>query len=143
MKLVFLSILLMATSFVKAQDSSKSKAHSDTSNSIIVNGKTFAKIEIESDYPGGTNAWSKFLQANLQYPNKAVRKKIEGMVVVQFIIDKDGSVSNIEAISGPEYGGLREEAVRVIKISGNWKPAVQNGKKVKSYKKQPIQFRLQ
>jgi protein TonB len=61
---------------------------------------------------------------------------------VQFIVDMEGKVSNVEAISGPETGGLREEAVNVIKKSGRWEPAIQNGRKVKSYKKQPITFRL-
>jgi len=46
------------------------------------------------------------------------------------------------AISGPEQGGLREEAIRVIKKSGQWTPAVQNGRYVKSYKRQPVIFRI-
>jgi len=60
---------------------------------------------------------------------------------VQFIVDKQGVVSDVEAISGPNE--LREEAVRVIKKSGQWTPAVQNGRQVKSYKKQPIIFQFQ
>lgn len=52
----------------------------------------------------------------------------------------DGEVSDIEAISGPTEGGLREEAVRVIKKSGKWVPAISHGRKVKSYKRQPIIF---
>jgi protein TonB len=51
-------------------------------------------------------------------------------------------VSDVTAISGPETGGLREEAVRVIKKSGKWTAAIQNGRQVKSYKKQPIVFKL-
>jgi protein TonB len=145
MKIVFSYILLIFFLNSEAQDISKQKSVTDTSyaKKITINNKSVAKIEIESDYPGGANAWARFLQANLQYPNKAIRKKIEGTVVVQFIVDKDGSVSDIQAISGPENGGLKEEAIRVIKISGNWRPAVQDGRKVKSYKKQPITFRLQ
>ena len=61
--------------------------------------------------------------------------EIQGAVVVQFIVDKGGMVSDVEAISGPQE--LRDEAVRVIKKSGKWTPAVQNGRQVKSYKKQP------
>ena len=60
---------------------------------------------------------------------------------MQFIVDKEGAVSDVEAISGPNE--LRAEAIRVIKKSGKWEPAVQNGRKVKSYKKQPITFRLE
>jgi protein TonB len=72
-----------------------------------------------------------------------VNNEILGTVVVQFIVDKEGNVSDVSAISGPSEGGLRDEAVRVIKKSGKWTPAVQNGRQVKSYKKQPIVFKLE
>lgn len=98
------------------------------------------KVEIESDYPGGPTAWQRFLNRNLRYPQEAIDNEIQGAVVVQFIVDKEGNVSDVEAVSGPPE--LRIEAVRVIKKSGKWTPAVQNGRKVKSYKKQPIGFRL-
>jgi periplasmic protein TonB len=103
--------------------------------------KTFTKVEIESDYPGGTAAWQRYLQKNLQYPEEAQNAEVQGQVVVKFIVDKEGKVSEVEAISGPNE--LREEAMRVIRKSGSWTPAVQNGRKVKSYKSQPINFRLE
>ncbi|MGB8194463.1 MAG: TonB family protein [Chitinophagaceae bacterium] len=103
--------------------------------------KTFTKVEIESEYPGGASAWQRYLNKNLRYPQDAIDNEIQGTVVVQFIVDKAGSVSDVEAISGPNE--LRDEAVRVIKKSGTWTPAVQNGRQVKSYKKQPIVFRLE
>jgi periplasmic protein TonB len=105
--------------------------------------KTFTKVEIESDYPGGPAAWLRYLNKNFRYPDDAVNNDIQGTVVVQFIVDKEGNVSDVQAISGPSEGGLREEAVRVIKKSGQWTAAVQNGRKVKSYKKQPIVFKLE
>jgi protein TonB len=97
-------------------------------------------VEIESEYPGGLTAWRRFLDRNLRYPQEAVDQGIEGFVTVQFVVDKEGNVSNVEAVSGPQE--LRGEAVRVIKRSGKWTPAIQNGHKVKSYKKQPIGFRI-
>jgi protein TonB len=105
--------------------------------------KTFTKVEIESEFPGGAAAWLRYMNKNLRYPDDAVNNEIQGTVVVQFIVDKEGNVSDVQAISGPENGGLREEAVRVIKKSGKWTPAVQNGRQVKSYKKQPIVFKLE
>jgi len=99
--------------------------------------RTFTKVEIESGYPGGPTAWQRFLNRNFHYPEVDA----QGTVVVQFIVDKDGNVSEVEAISGPEE--LRPEAVRVIKKSGKWTPAIQNGRQVKSFKKQPILFRLE
>lgn len=103
--------------------------------------KTFTKVEIESEYPGGPAAWQRYLNKTLRYPQDAIDNEIQGTVVIQFIVDKEGNVSDVEAISGPEE--LRGEAVRVIKKSGKWTPAVQNGRQVKSYKKQPIVFRLE
>jgi protein TonB len=103
--------------------------------------KTFTKVEIESDYPGGPAAWQRYLNKTLRYPQDAIDNEVQGTVVIQFIVDKEGNVSDVEAISGPEE--LRSEAVRVIRKSGKWTPAVQNGRQVKSYKKQPIVFRLE
>ncbi|MHA4809563.1 energy transducer TonB [Flavitalea flava] len=104
--------------------------------------KTFIKVEVESSYPGGVGAWSRFLHKELRYPEEAQNNEIQGPVVVQFIVDKEGNVSEVKAISGPEKGGLREEAVRVIKKSGKWTAAIQNGHTVKSYKNQPIGFSM-
>ena len=79
--------------------------------------KTFTKVEIESEFPGGAAAWLRYLNKNLRYPDDAVNNEIQGTVVVQFIVDKEGNVSDVQAISGPDNGGLRDEAVRVIKKS--------------------------
>lgn len=103
----------------------------------------FSKVEIESFYPGGVSAWMRYLNKTFRYPNEAQEANLQGTVTVQFIVDTDGNVSDVIAISGPETGGLREEAVRVIKKSGKWTPAIQNGRQVKSYKKQPITFKLE
>jgi len=88
--------------------------------------QTFTKVEIESSYPGGAAAWQRYLIKTLRYPQEAQDNEIQGAVVVQFIVDKTGTVSDVEAVSGPQE--LRDEAVRVIKRSGKWTPAVQNGR---------------
>lgn len=103
--------------------------------------KIHLTVEIESEYPGGLEAWKRFLIKTTRYPDDAIEKEIQGTVLVQFIVDRDGVVSDVVAVSGPEE--LRPEAVRVIKKSGQWKPAEQNGRKVKSYKRQPVVFRLE
>ena len=102
----------------------------------------WTKVEIESTYPSGPEGWLRFLNKNLHYPEEAQNIEVQGVVMVQFIVDEKGNVSNVQAVSGPESGGLREEAVRVIKKSGNWTAAIQNGRQVKSYKRQPITFRM-
>jgi TonB family protein len=98
------------------------------------------KVGVESSFPGGFHAWVQYLSENLQYPKKAIKRKIEGTVVVQFIVEKDGRVTDVEAISGDPL--LMEEAVRIIKSSPDWIPARGDGKPLKSYKKQPIAFSL-
>lgn len=102
----------------------------------------FMPVEIEASFPGGASAWLRFLNKNLQYSSDAQDRGIQGTVVVQFVVDKDGNVSDVQAISGPEEGGLKEEAVRVIRKSGKWTPGVQNGRYVKSYKRQPVIFQI-
>jgi protein TonB len=102
----------------------------------------YTDVQIESTYPGGVPAWARFLNKNFRYPDAAVSEGVTGTVLVRFIVDKDGNVSDVEAVSGPDKDGLREEAVRVIKKSSKWVPAVQNGRNVKSYKWQPVTFVL-
>lgn len=102
----------------------------------------FTKVEIEADYPGGSQAYLRFLTKAFRYPEEAQAKEIQGTVIVQFKVAADGNISDVRAISGPDSGGLKEEAVRVIRSSGKWLPAMQNGHAVASIKKQPIIFRL-
>lgn len=101
---------------------------------------THYKVEVESRFPGGSHAWVQYLSENLRYPKKAMKRKIEGTVVVQFIVEKDGRVTDVEASSGDPL--LTDEAVRIVKSSPDWIPAKGDGKPLKSYKKQPISFSL-
>jgi periplasmic protein TonB len=105
---------------------------------------TFKKIEIESEYPGGVRGWLSFLNHNLRYPDDAVNNNLMGIVVIEFIVDKDGSVLPTSlAVRQSVAISLDEESLRVIYKSGSWVPAVQSGRNVKSYKLQPIVFRLE
>lgn len=92
-----------------------------------------------------TNAgWESHLRNNLKYPNAAREAEIEGRVYVKFVVEKDGSVSNVTVTRGGNLGyGLPEEAIRVIKSSPKWKPGVQGGHPVRSYMQVPITFKLQ
>jgi len=102
--------------------------------------RLFMKVEVESEYPGGPPAWQRYLHKNFNYPEEAVNNDIQGTVVVRFIVDREGNVSDVEAISGPNE--LRDEAMRVIRKSGKWVPTLQNGRQVKSYKSQSVQFKI-
>jgi len=98
--------------------------------------------DTESDYPGGVKGWQNYLLHNLHYPDRAVNAEIMGDVLVRFVIDSDGTVLKPEIFHSVEYS-LDEEALRIILNSKKWSPEVHSGKKVKSYKVQPIRFRLQ
>jgi TonB family protein len=95
----------------------------------------------ESEYPGGAAQWLRFLNKTLRYPENAFKNKIEGTVVVQFIIDEEGNPIDLKVIKSVN-AELDAEAVRVISASKDWVPAVYGGRFVKSYKKQPIAFKL-
>jgi periplasmic protein TonB len=104
--------------------------------------KIFTKVEIESAYPGGNSRWESFVASKLRYPREARRNEIQGNVVVQFLVDMQGNVSDIKTVDGPTTGGLPEEAIRLVRISGKWTPAIQNGRQVNSFKKVIINFKL-
>jgi protein TonB len=103
----------------------------------------FMRIDREAEFPGGNVALSRFLQVNLRYPDTAGNHNIQGTVLVQFAVNKDGSIGEVEVIHGIELGyDLPKEAVRVISIMPKWIPAQKGGNNIKSYKKLPIVFRL-
>jgi periplasmic protein TonB len=105
----------------------------DNSESILM-----CNVAMEAEYPGGTAAWQRYLVKNLRYPEDALDNEIPGSVMVQFVVDEEGNVSEVEAVSGS--AAWSAEAVRVIKKSGKWTPARQvgNGRYVKSIKRQPF-----
>ncbi|MEO8117047.1 MAG: M56 family metallopeptidase [Bacteroidota bacterium] len=103
--------------------------------------KEFTKAQIEPKFPGGQQAWIKYLQRNLnsEVPYKAHAPNGTYTVVVSFLVDKEGTISEVKALNDPGYG-TAEEAVRVIKAGPMWTPAVQNGRNVIYRQKQSITF---
>jgi len=100
-------------------------------------------VEVESTFYGGDSAWHKFLTKNFRYPDRAVENEIQGTVIIQFVVNKEGKIEDAHVEKSVEYS-LDNEALRIIrKSNGNWIPALQNGKNVKSYKRQPFEFKLQ
>jgi periplasmic protein TonB len=97
-------------------------------------------LDVESTYPGGPAAWKRFLVKTFRYPAEAEQNGVYGIVLVKFVVDKNGNVSNVQALSGPEE--LRAEAIRVISRSGKWIAAKKNNTVVNSYKYQKIVFQL-
>nr|WP_255563578.1 energy transducer TonB [Mucilaginibacter rivuli] len=94
------------------------------------------------EFPGGDDAFGKYLGANIVYPANARKAKVEGIVLIAFVINNDGIVGQTRIINSPS-ADLSEEAVRVIKASPKWKPATENGKPVEGTRTIPINFKLQ
>ncbi len=130
-------MLLLLTLFVQntiAQTNDEAINH--RSHEVI-----FSKIEVEASYPGGSNGWFSFLSENLNsnVPGDKGCPPGKYQVVVRFIVDKEGVIDSI--IPETHYGyGMEEELIRVLKLSAKWNPATQNGRLVKSYKRQPLTF---
>ncbi|HWZ03262.1 MAG TPA: TonB family protein [Mucilaginibacter sp.] len=98
-------------------------------------------LDVMPEPVGGEKAWSKFLSKNLRYPSQAQDDGISGKVIVSFIIEKDGTLSNITVIR-PAGNGFDEEALRVLKLAKAWKPGMQNGQAVRVKYMLPVNFQL-
>ncbi len=105
--------------------------------------KIFEKVEIEASFKGGESAWRKYLERNLNPSAPVDNGAPEGTytVYVQFVVSKDGSISDVRALTNHGYG-MEAEAVKVIKKGPTWTPAIQNGRSVNAYRKQPITFQV-
>ena len=101
----------------------------------------FDIVEDQATYPGGMGAFYSYVGKTMKYPNQARRMGIDGRVFVQFVIDKDGTITDVRAIKGIG-AGCDEEAVRVVKNSVKWSPGKQRGRPVKQRMILPITFKL-
>lgn len=106
-----------------------------------VTKQVFSVVDQMPEFPGGQAALFEFLMKNVKYPADAKEKKIEGRVLVKFVVDTDGSITDISPLK-KTYPSLDTEAIRVIKAMPKWIPGRQNGKVVKVHYSVPITFRL-
>ncbi|QDH81055.1 TonB family protein [Echinicola soli] len=91
--------------------------------------------------PGGMEGWNNYLSKNLKYPRQAVQLGIEGTVFLAFVVNKDGSIQDVEILRGVG-GGCSEEAIRVLENAPDWKPGLQGGRPVRVKMRLPIKFKL-
>jgi len=101
----------------------------------------FTIVEDAASFPGGISAFYKYLKKSLKYPRQAQRMGVEGRVFVQFIVERDGSLTDIQVVKGIG-AGCDEEAVRVLQNSPKWKPGKQRGKAVRQKMIQNILFKF-
>lgn len=107
-----------------------------------INTTIYDAVEKMPSFPGGEIMMYDFLARNVRYPQRAREDGYSGTVYVRFVVEPDGSITNIEVAKGVA-GGCSEEAVRVVKMMPNWIPGEAFGKKVRVTYTLPINFRLQ
>ena len=103
----------------------------------------FVVVETMPEFPGGQQALFKYLSENVKYPVIAQENGIQGRVICQFVVNKDGSIVEVEVVRSGGDASLDKEAVRVIKSMPKWKPGKQRGKAVRVKFPVPVNFRLQ
>ena len=105
------------------------------------NQKVYDEVEQMPEYPGGMPAMIEFLQTNIKYPEDAVKQKVEGRVMVQFVVETDGSISDVH-VAKQVFPSLDVEAIRVVQAMPNWVPGSEKGKVVRVKYNLPIVFRM-
>ena len=120
---------------IKTSDVTDIKVKQVDSDSI------YQVVEVMPEFPGGMDKMAKYLSENIKYPEEAKEKNICGRVFIEFVIEKDGSVSNVNVMRSIG-GGCDEEGVRVVKAMPKWKPGLMKGKPVRVHYVLPINFKL-
>jgi TonB family protein len=105
----------------------------------VTEDKVYTTVESSAIYPGGNENFQRYLDANTRYPEEARRNNINAKIYLSFVVEKDGSLSNIKLLNNAGYG-CDEEAIRLIKASQKWIPAKQNGAFVRQMRNAVVMF---
>lgn len=105
------------------------------------NDMVFDVVEVMPQFPGGQIAMLQYIMKNIKYPEQAMKEGIQGRVTVRFIVEKDGSISDVKPILSV-HPLLNKEAVRVVESMPKWTPGKQNGKPVRVRYNLPVMFKL-
>lgn len=101
--------------------------------------KVFTVVEHPASFPGGDKAFTTYMSKSIKYPQAARDLRVRGKVDLTFVVEKDGSLSDIKVVRGLG-SGCDEEAVRVLKASPKWTPAKQKGRIVRQQYNLPVRF---
>jgi hypothetical protein len=139
MQITRLTVLIITSIIIATTAFAQTPATSDTSTKI----SRFEKVEIDASFPGGEAGWRAFLEKNLN-ANVPVDNGApigQYVVEVQFVVAKNGTVSDVKALTSLGYG-METEVVRILRRYSTWNPAIQNGRPIDGYKKQTVTFRV-
>ncbi len=142
---IFVLVMMLSTFVVKATENyygqflEKEKTLTfvlqDNPDSI------YSAVEHNAEFPGGIEAMMKFIKDNIKYPEQAIKDSVSGVVMLIFVIEKDGSIGDIK-VRISVGSGCDEEAVRIVKMMPKWTPARDKGKVVRQIFCLPINFEL-
>ncbi|WP_176851898.1 energy transducer TonB [Mucilaginibacter sp. OK268] len=135
---IFIPLIFLITPalFCSAQSSDVKQVPVDTSANTI-----YSSVEKMAQFPGGILEFFKFIDKNLKYPEKDRKAGLEGTVVVTFVVERDGSLTNIIIAKSPTPE-MAKETLRLIKLSPKWEPASQNGRNVRVHFPVAVKFKL-
>lgn len=105
------------------------------------NQSVYDQVEQMPEFPGGMPAMIEFLQTNLKYPKDAIKQQVGGRVMVMFVVETDGTLSNVR-VAKKVFPSLDSEAVRVVKTMPKWKPGKEKGRPVRVNFTLPVVFSL-
>ncbi len=148
--MLFMLAWVYSTAQNNITDSTKSKktynykAHPDLESLEIETEFIFDKVDIMPEFNGGQDSMMKFIMKNLVYPRFAIDNDVEGTVLLRFVVEQNGSISDVRPVGKKVYGyGLEQEAMRVVKMMPRWKPGILDGKPVRVFFLIPIKFELE
>ena len=135
-------LLVMAMAFMLSSVSAQSQSPAPPKPKVVEDpNRVYIVAEKMPKFPGGMQALGKFLGKNIKYPAVDRENDIQGQVIVQFIVEPNGSLSDVKALRSPT-DAMAKEAVRVISMSPKWKPGMQNGKAVRAQYTMPVSYTL-
>ena len=133
--LALISMFVMFASNISAETSMSNDKEMPTPE------KAYDVVEVMPNFPGGITKLMDFQKSNVAYPKIAMKKGIQGRVLVKFIVEKDGSITNVQAVKRVNPT-LDNEAIRVVKMMPKWTPGKIKGEAVRVKFNVPIEFRL-
>jgi TonB family protein len=139
----FIAILSSLTSCVQNKNSCKEiqVVTPTASNDSDTLDEIYAIVQVPPSFPGGEDALDEFISSNLKFPEAAMQKGIQGTVFVTFVVEKNGSVSNVRILRGLGFG-CDEEAIRIVQSFPAWNPGTQRKKPMRVQCNVPIRFIL-
>lgn len=135
-------VLLLTGNISCSSEVAKTDVREVPIEKIATRNEVFMVVEHMPEFPGGMKEFMNFLNSNIKYPETAIKKSIQGRVIVQFIVEKDGTPTEFKIVRSVD-SDLDKEALRVLNKMPKWKPGIQRGQAVRVKYTVPVTFQLQ